>query len=55
MKKLPPTQAELEQHTIQALFQGAYIWGQVLLSNPLFHRPLHGDGKKKGSPGNPSG
>jgi len=51
----PPTRAAQEQHTMRAVFQEGYIWVQVLLKNPLFHHPLHGDGKKMGLPGDPSG
>jgi len=35
LENIPPTRATLEQHTMRAVFQGAYIWSQVLLKQPV--------------------
>ena len=36
---LQPTQAAMEQHTMSAVFQEAYIWGQVRLKQPVIPPP----------------
>lgn len=39
LENIPPTRAALEQHTMRAVFQGAYIWGQVLVKQPVLPPP----------------
>ena len=36
---IPPTKAALEEHVKRALFQGAHVWGQMLLPAPKLPSP----------------
>ncbi|KXJ13180.1 hypothetical protein AC249_AIPGENE28202 [Exaiptasia diaphana] len=36
---IPPTQAALHQHIRRALYQGAHVWGQTLLRQPVLPNP----------------
>lgn len=38
---IPPSQAALKQHILRAVYQGALIWGQVLLKKPNIPSPEH--------------
>ena len=39
LENIPPTRAALEQHTMRGVFQGAHIWGQVLLTQAVIPAP----------------
>ena len=39
LENIPPTRAALEQHTMRGVVRGAYIWGQVLLTQPVIPSP----------------
>ena len=49
LENIPPTRAALEQHTMRALFQGAYIGGQVLLMQPVIPSPSAWGSEKDGT------
>ena len=49
LENIPPTRAALEQHTMRAVFQGAYIWGQVLLTQPVIPSPSAWGWEKDGT------
>lgn len=49
LENIPPTQAALEQYTIRGVVQGAYIWGQVLLMQPLIPSPSAWGWEKDGT------
>ena len=55
LENIPPTRAALEQHTMRAGFQGAYIWGQVLLTQPVIPSSSAWGWEKDGTFGNTSG
>ena len=49
LENIPPTRAALEQHTMRVVFQGAYIWGQVLLTQPVIPSPSAWGWEKDGT------
>ena len=49
LEDIPPTRAALEQHTMRAVFQGTYIWGQVLLTQPIVPSPSAWGWEKDGT------
>ena len=49
LEDIPPTRAALEQHTMRAVFQGAYIWGQVLLTQLIVPSPSAWGWEKDGT------
>ena len=46
---IPPTREALEQHTMRTVFKGAYMWGQVLISQPVIPLPSAWGWKKDGT------
>ena len=40
MKTIPPTRAALEQHVKRAVYQGGYVWGQLLIASPVLPCPI---------------
>ena len=49
LENIPPTRTALEQHTMRAVFQGANIWGQVLLTQPVIPSPSAWGWEKDGT------
>ena len=41
VKQIPPTKAALEQHIRRAVYQGSYVWGQLLLADPKLPSPTN--------------
>ena len=39
LENIPPTRAALEQHTMRAVFQAAFIWSQVLVKQRVIPSP----------------
>ncbi|KAK3857509.1 hypothetical protein Pcinc_036238 [Petrolisthes cinctipes] len=39
VQRIPPTYDALEQHMKRSVFQGGYVWGQVLVLQPLLPSP----------------
>lgn len=39
LESIPPTQAALLQHVKRAIYQGAYVWCQTLLTQPMLPSP----------------
>jgi hypothetical protein len=39
VQRIPPTYDALEQHMKRSLFQGGYVWGQVLVPQPVLPSP----------------
>jgi len=39
VKAIPPTKAALEQHVKRAVYQGGYVWGQLLIASPVLPSP----------------
>ena len=54
LQNFSTTRAALEQHTMRAVVQGAYIWSQVLLKKPVIPSPSDWRWEKMVPPGNPS-
>ena len=53
LKNIPPMRAALEQHAMRAVFEGAYIWGQVLLKQPVIPSSTEWGWEKDGNPWKP--
>ena len=49
LENIPPTRETLEQHTMRTVFQGAYIWGHVLLTQPVIPSPSAWGWEKDGT------
>ncbi|KAK0146492.1 hypothetical protein N1851_014183 [Merluccius polli] len=41
VQSIPPTQAALQEHVKRAVYQGGYVWGQMLVSTPELPSPCN--------------
>ena len=49
IESIPPSKAALLQHTKRAVFQGAFVWGQSLLKQPVIPPPSEWGWERVGS------
>ena len=48
LENIPPTFADLKQHTLRAVYQGGHVWGQTLFKSPNLPCPSEWGWEKSG-------